>query len=461
MTFPVRGLNLVESVLRHTPEQLRGFIRRMPGLKLNTLIVQHNYGWQRYGDLILEEAAAAGVELCMMTFSPLTFYRYVDVKPHWLAKREDGTLFTDRLVCETQLCSAEPEAIEAFAYGAERWLADLPAAIRHIHVRPGDGLNFCRCPVCRTRTESDRWQPFLNAFARVVAAKRPDLKWESDVYALRYRLPTDRTACSTMDRIMFDTFFRTAVVPIGQEGWRHDCMNGCTSEPNPDAVEPNVWHGKRLTEWAAAFPGKVYVHENLMAQGLLGVNSQNTATQLQDLKTYRALGLQGVCYEAYEPGYSFFTKQIEILAAAMADESSAADYRPTPFEQEVSSGRWKMGWFCADPAFPVERYIEDPVECTHVRNYADFIGRPSPETLRRMFMFTLEHSDRFDCLMAGFFGCDWARAFGHVDFSAAQPETRRLLSFRKLWDFMEEVPLDTDPRRVACELLLNAVESAR
>ena len=122
MTFPVRGFNLVESVLRHTPEELRRFIRRMPSLKLNTLIVHYDYGWKRRRELILEETAKAGVEICLMTFAPRSFLQYADYKPEWLSKKADGSLQTSELICETQLCAAQPEAIEAFAHGAALWL---------------------------------------------------------------------------------------------------------------------------------------------------------------------------------------------------------------------------------------------------------------------------------------------------------------------------------------------------
>ena len=46
-------------------------------------------------------------------------------------------------------------------------------------------------------------------------------------------------------------------------------------------------------------PGKVYIHENLMMQGLLGVCPHNIGMHLADLRTYRRLGIQGVVYEAF------------------------------------------------------------------------------------------------------------------------------------------------------------------
>ena len=39
--FAVRGFNPCESLLRHTPEQLRRFIRRMKDLDFNTIIIHY------------------------------------------------------------------------------------------------------------------------------------------------------------------------------------------------------------------------------------------------------------------------------------------------------------------------------------------------------------------------------------------------------------------------------------
>ena len=110
--FPIRGFNPCESLLRHTPEQLRCFIRRMKRLKFNSIIIHYDYGWKRYKELILEECRRAGVEITLMTFGPRTFYRYTDWKPEFFAKKEDGGLFTEKLECETYPCRFAPGALE-------------------------------------------------------------------------------------------------------------------------------------------------------------------------------------------------------------------------------------------------------------------------------------------------------------------------------------------------------------
>ena len=106
--FTIRGFNPCESLLRHTPEQLRTFIRRMKQLNFNSIIIHYDYGWKRYRELILEECAKAGVEITLMTFGPRTFYRFADWKKDFLARKEDGSFFTEKLECETFPCRFAP-----------------------------------------------------------------------------------------------------------------------------------------------------------------------------------------------------------------------------------------------------------------------------------------------------------------------------------------------------------------
>ena len=59
--FAVRGFNPCESLLRHTPEQLRRFIRRMKTLNFNTIIIHYDYGWKRYR--VLDESLDLAYEI--------------------------------------------------------------------------------------------------------------------------------------------------------------------------------------------------------------------------------------------------------------------------------------------------------------------------------------------------------------------------------------------------------------
>ena len=138
--FEIRGFNLCESILRHTPEQLRTFIRRMKELNMNTLIVHYDYGFKRYQDIIIEECEKANVEIILMTFGPRTFLSYTPWKTDWFAKKLDGTAYTERLECDTYPCAFVPEVLEAYEYGAKQWLLSLPKEIKHVHMRAADNL---------------------------------------------------------------------------------------------------------------------------------------------------------------------------------------------------------------------------------------------------------------------------------------------------------------------------------
>ena len=111
--FAIRGFNPCESLLRHTPEQLRRFIRRMKTLKMNTIIIHYDYGWKRYKDLILEECAASDINIILMTFGPRTFFRYSNWKKEWFAKDLTGRPYCSNLECETYPCRFEKEALDA------------------------------------------------------------------------------------------------------------------------------------------------------------------------------------------------------------------------------------------------------------------------------------------------------------------------------------------------------------
>jgi len=459
-TFAIRGFNPCESLLRHTPEQLRRFIRRMKDLQMNTLIVHYDYGWKRYKDIILEETVKAGVEITLMTFGPRTFFSYTEWKKEWFAKRKDGKPFTSSLECETQPCSFEQEGIKAFAYGAREWLKELPPQIIRVHMRAADGLDFCQCEKCRNLPDHEKWQPFVEIFVDAVLDVRPDLDFETDVYVKRYNLSADQAAHKQMPRIMYDTFYRHPHVPVGKESWNKEAVYHAATESNPDANSPNEYHLNRLKEWCKSTPGKIYIHENAMGQGLQGIFQHNTGIMLKDLELYRELGVQGVCYEAYEPGYVNFEKNFELLSKAMLNLDDFQDYKPTALETELTTNR-KMGRFCDDINFSLAQYIDDPVEREHVEHCCCCHVEPSPQAYRDYVQFAFEHEDTLDALFIGFFNAKQGIHKGKLNFSDASEEARYMLSHRKLWDFMEKVPMDKDPRVKTKGLIINLAENVR
>ena len=445
--FPIRGFNPCESLLRHTPEQLRTYFRRMKTLHLNTVIIHYDYGWKRYKQIILEECRKAGIEITLMTFGPRTFFAYTDWKKEFFARKEDGSFFTEKLECETFPCCFAPGALEAYEQGALCFLRDLPPEITRIHMRASDGLDFCQCPRCRVLPPQDRWNPFIERFVSAVRNNRPELKIETDVYVKRYEIPADRSAFASMDRIMFDTFPRIVAFPLGSTAdlctrGQMRRSYGCGNEP--ESLTSNDAMLRKIREWNEAFPGKVYIHENVMMQGYAGNFQYGTASYLQDLETLHSLGIGGICYEAFEPGYGAFAGLFEILSRAMNGEK--IQYTPGVLERLIREKN--MEWFCSDPDLDLSPWIPDPVLLRNQLFFRKRLTDLSAEFCRSYISFALEHKDRLDALAIAFQTFKRGIRQNRIRFRNLSPEAEKWIRSRKLWDFMEEIALDQDPRAV-------------
>lgn len=456
--FAIRGFNPCESLLRHTPEQLRRFIRRMKTLNMNTIIIHYDYGWKRYQNLIMDECRNAGINIILMTFGPRTFFSYSEWNKNWFAKKTDGTPFTERLECETYPCCHEQEALEAYEYGARQWLESLPEDIRHVHMRAADGLMFCQCEKCRILPDHEKWQPFVDIFTKVVLKMRPDLKFETDIYVKRYNIPSNHVPFHAMSNIMYDTFYRCGRFPIGShsDSFNAELVKYAATESNPDANTPNAYHLNRLREWTSTFPGKVYIHENAMGQSLLGTFQYTTEAFLKDLEIYRELGIQGVCYEAYEPGYVGFSSMFEILARAMNGEK--VYYKPSKIEKALV--QHKLGLFCNDLDFSIKKYINDPFHLEQALLFREYLLNPTLDLFRRYIRFAFDHEDSLDPLMIGFNLAHAGPRTGKYIYKNISDEAEDFLHRRKLWDFMEDIPLSEDPRATCHKIIFELLEKA-
>ena len=455
--FPVRGFNLCESILRHTPEQLRTFIRRMKTLNMNTLIIHYDYGWKRYQQLILEECRKAGIQITLMTFGPRTFFSYSDWKKDFFAKDPQGQPYTNQLECETQPCRFVPEALAAFEFGAGQWLKSLPPEITRVHMRAGDGMMFCQCEKCRLLPEYERWQPFVECFVKAVQEKRPELEYETDIYYKRYRIPAEQAAFSSMKYIMYDTFFRKPSCPLSGPAdetttslVQYADSTGCTSRE----TDAGAFHAARLLEWTQAFPGKLYIHENAMLQGYMGGFQYGTSSYLQDLLLFRKLNVQGVCYEAYEQGYQNFERMFEILAQAL--NGKEIFYEEHPLEKILPQKR--IYRFCDDPQFSLEEHLSSPFEKKLQELYCRFWQTPDAALFRDFVTFALKNDGLLDPILVGWYCAAAGLARKLLHFKNLSSGASDFTTRRKLWDFMEDIPLSEDPVTV-CHAILEELLS--
>ena len=428
----------------------------MKTLRLNTIIIHYDYGWKRYRELILEECRKAGIEIILMTFGPRTFLSCSDWKPQWFAKDLSGVPFTPRLECETYPCRFEEEALRAFEYGARQWLKELPPEIRHIHMRAADGIKFCECPRCRVLPEYERWQPFVEIFTRAVLEMRPDLKFGTDVYVKRLYIPENREPFGKMTDIMFDTFDRHLEFPLDFPDLNIPGDSGlpvlASAGVQPDASDTNRFLLNRLREWSNTFPGKTYIHENVMGQSFFTTFQYAADSYLQDVELYRKLGVKGICWEAYEPGYSSFAEMFELLARAANGEEIRRD--PSPFE--IARRRYPDTQFGGDLSFPLEKYIDDPFQLKSKLLFRRFWNVRDLQTFRDYFEFLFENEEKLDYIFTGYSILKSYYELGIIRFGKLQPEEKAFLTRGKLWDFMEDIPASENPREV-CRALIETL----
>ena len=453
--FQVRGFNPCESLLRHTPEQLSAFIRRMKTYNFNSIIIHSDYGWKRYQKLIEEECRNAGVEITLMVFGPRTFFSLCDWKTSWFAKDENGKPFTERPECETHPCASNPEALEAYQAGAEKYIASLPSTLTRLHMRAGDGFMFCRCEKCRNIPEHEQYFPFVNAFIRAAKKVRPDLKLETDIYIKRYAVPADPEPYRELDRLMFDTFYRHPFYPIGSK--LDQCNRFVMQYAAPagwaDADTPNEFYLKRLQDWTKLYPGKLYIHENVMCQGYWGVAQHNTGVYLSDLDLYRKLGLEGICFEAYEPGFPAFENTFFQL-------SQGKRMGAIP-EIETALTQSNAKVFGADSAFPYEKYLS-PLYASLARYLSAMInGGLNPQQYRELVELEWNNESLLDPVLVGYAAARDGLLKGTLRFDKLSEQAQDFISRKKLWDFMEDISRDQDPRMVCKDLIFELAQKVQ
>ncbi len=424
--FAVRGFNMCESLLRHSPEELRAFLRRMKTLEFNTVIIHYDYGWRHYHDLILKECAENKIAVTLMTFGPRTFFSLAGAGSRHFAKDECGVPFTEHPECETHPCFSDPEALALFCRGAEIWLKSLPAAVRHVHMRAGDGRLFCRCERCRKKNIQDLWQPFVAGFIRAAKKCRPDLKLETDVYYSRYDLPSDCSAHEELDRIMFDPFPRSPLYPL---------------DGGKNAPETHRMLLEKLQAWCKRFPGKIYIHENAMKQGFFGIFQHGTDAALQDLKLFRSLGVAGVCYEAYEPGYRGFSGMFETLAQGLSGKVSA---QPGDSVADWCCANGVLMW-CNSVSHAPERFMAPGQDLEYAKLICEaHSGAIDASFYRRYANFVLENKKKFDWIYGCFTFARRGQLAGTLKFENLSPLALDFSCRKKLWDFLEDLPPGSD-----------------
>ncbi|MBQ4315254.1 MAG: hypothetical protein IJC21_07425 [Lentisphaeria bacterium] len=460
--FEIRGFNMCESLLRHTPEQLARFLDRMGELKFNTLIVQYDYGFRHYQQLIKEKCQKHNIDVTLMVFGPRTFFKLSGCDSKHFALDDDGKPYTPAPECETWPCFSSPEALEHFTAGAEIFLREqAPGWIKRIHMRSGDGTMTCRCAKCRNLMPSVGWHPFIKAFAAKLHELRSDLEAESDIYIGRYDLSVPAQEYESIDCVMYDTFGHHPRIALGDNPNHKSNWIPVNGRDTDEFNCNSLYHFDRLSKWAKRLPGKIYIHDNTMMQALIGMFHHNTPAMLKDLELYRRLGLRGVLFEAYEPGYHNFARHFEVLSKAMLDPEYGRNYRPDRVEKMFAN--LDLDYSHIDKRTSEElTNILPPQEQEFIRICDAGMTAPTPDSYRKFIDYIIDHADTVDvCYMGMLAAKHGIRVSGTLDFSQAAPESRKMLSYRKLWDYMEELPDHSRAREDVIEILKDLRNNVR
>jgi hypothetical protein len=448
--FPIRGINTVEALARHSTEQIRNLIGRMGRWRMNTLIIHTEYGWNIHKKTIIEECEKRGIDLVFYIYTSLAFLK--KCSSEYFARRSNGELIYNTLECETRLCVSNEKGLRELEKGCREYFKNELTEEGAILLCPADGLHLCQCPQCCKLSAIQQWEPILKRSVNILKGIKPKTPLESLIYVQRYAVPDDMRIYRKLDRILFDIHRRYRWAALNEP---HPESRNPEYDYDPDAVLPtNKYLYKKLKDWRTAFSGDVYVHDNLMLQGTLSCPQPNTSVLLKDLKLYKELNLQGVVYEIFELGIESFASQIKMLSDAMWNLN--IDYTPSEIEKWALNANIMTStrYFTERNNFPWDRFkgIYDDITYIHMENIADFYENPSPETFQRCIHHILEFPQRFDILYISFSMFEYLKEKGLLDLNKFTGKERRFIEITKLWDFMETLK---NPFEETLELIKN------
>jgi len=428
--FSVRGLNPCESLARHSPEMLTRLIDRMGRWKMNRLIIHSEYGFKANKDLILRECDQRGIDLVYYLYDNLCFG---DVVPRsgW-AVDEQGKLrpLFDHLECYDRLCASKAENFPPYRQGVIHYLHEHPD-FRRVMFATADGNNYCQCPACLEKSPWDQCLPFFDIFFDQAAGHSRELL----VYDERYKLPPDLSRIRKLDGIMFDLHSRSREVSLADPKSESGPMPSryFSIDPRSRETTRNRYFYKRLREWRDAFPGTIYAFENLMIQGAWGVPTYNVPAYLEDLRQLHKDHINGMVYEAFEPGIRGNLPALNVLAQAL----------------------WHP-----DQQFEIKEDHDPDLEHFH-RLVRDFRASSNLTNLKALNNWLVNHPNRdeFDWSYIGF---NSIRAVLSKDqrlnarlLDAATDQEKVFLQTNKLWDFMEKVD---NPRETTARIIRQMLE---
>jgi hypothetical protein len=226
------------------------------------------------------------------------------------------------------------------------------------------------------------------------------------------------------------------------------------ADPRAATVPMNLYLLDRLLEWRSAYSGPLYVFENLMVQGSLSCPQPYTRAMVHELDLYAANGIDGVVYEAFEPGMASFQRQLAHLSRHLWNDGQPADAalnwmpptRDHLLPATLPEYAKELEEACVAPPG------RDPVLRKFLALLARHMEAPSWASWSAIVDLFLQHPGRFDAL---YIASRLAkRLAAKVPPPTPDPLVQSLLETEKEWDFMER---QAHPRQA----VMRAIQSLR
>lgn len=463
--FDIRGINVCESLSRHTPAQVDRLLERLVQWQMNTLVVHPHYGFDLHAGRIRTFCADHHISLIHY------LYTVLDFTPHapreLLAVDPDGSPYLDRVECETRLCSSNPAARRHFREGARRYFSEEVSPGDEVLLATPDGFFFCQCPRCRRLDPIAQWQPFLEIAVEEIERCGKPLVTHYIAYCGRMRPPEDMSVFEKIDAVMFDTHLRHRWLPLGASNpvGQVEAFEG-RFDPEAARHPINVYLLDKLREWRQAFHGRIYAFENLMIQAAFSLPQPNTPALLEDIATYRTLGIDGVIYEAFEPGITAYASQLATLSASLAGQQFP--YAPSPLEsfcREIASpgdSRTRLLSYLyeleCEMHGPFDQCIGSPVLRELGLLIRKYVPHPTLALWRTIARHALQHRDSLDWIYITYRLATYLPERERPGIRT--PLQARLFTTAKPWDFLKEMENPQEAMLELVESLLDAEPDA-
>jgi hypothetical protein len=444
--FSVRGINVCESLARHSPEQVARLIERMASWNMNTLLVHQYYGYKFHKDLIESLCRKHGIHIIYMLHTAFAFTPHIPAV--FFALDMDGNPRTKIACNETKLCVSNPEGLGLFRYGARRYFNSDRAKPESTYlVMDADGYLFCQCPKCRNIKPVDQWAILLEIAVEEANKAQKNLTIEYLSYVWRYSIPEKIELFQHVHGVHFDTHQRFRWRAFNEA---HPVNIFSEIEAKVDSraegLPINLYLYERLKEWRQKYTGKLYVFENLMLQGSISCPQPYTVNLLKDLDLYESLGVDGVIYEVFEPGIQSFEKQLDLISESLLKKPQIPELSALEkivqhllldeqFNYNPALGYLSLNEADILAAVKADGYDERLIG--YLIRLRTFLFDRSYENYCKVARYVLDHQKRFDWMMILF---NLIRIVPKDQLPANLNETTiEFMTVHKLWDMQEKM----------------------